>query len=63
MHAGDRQRCERTAHDGVSHGDGGRYAVKGEGQRSQDQRRTDEKLHHDSTPLNGTEVDGFGTRQ
>jgi hypothetical protein len=56
MHAGDRQRRERTANDGVSLGYGGRDAVKGEGQRSQDQRSTDEKLLHDPTPLISTEV-------
>jgi hypothetical protein len=33
MHAGDRHRCERTAHDGVSLGDGGRDA-KGSAARS-----------------------------
>jgi hypothetical protein len=56
MHARDRHRRERAADDGVGFGDGGRDAVKGEGQRSQDQRRADEKLLHDSTPLVRTKV-------
>jgi hypothetical protein len=47
MHAGERQRRERTADAGVSRGDGGRDTIKSEGQCSEEQRRSDEKLLHE----------------
>src|SRR5262249_11247123 len=51
MHAGKRHRRARSANDGVGLGDGGRDAVKGEGQRSEEQRRSDEKLLHESSSV------------
>ena len=47
MHACKRHRRARSADYGVGLGDGGRDAVKGEGQRSEEHRRSDEKLLHE----------------
>src|SRR5262249_23116905 len=49
MHACKRHRRARSADDGVGLGDGGRDAVKGEGQSGEEQRRSDEKLLHESS--------------
>jgi hypothetical protein len=47
MHARKRHRRARSADDGVGLGDGGRDTIKSEGQRSEEQRRSDEGLFHD----------------
>jgi hypothetical protein len=51
MHACKRHRRARSAYDRVGLGDDGRDAVKGEGQRSEEQRRSDEKLLHESSSM------------
>jgi hypothetical protein len=49
MYARKRHRRARSADDGVGLRDGGRDAVKSEGQRSEQHRRCDEKLLHESS--------------
>jgi len=51
MHACKRHRRARSADDGVGLGDSGRDAVKSEGQRSEEQRRSDENLLHESSSI------------
>src|SRR6516164_645310 len=51
MHACKRHRRPRSADDGVGLRDGGRDAVKSEGQRSEEQRRSDENLLHESSSM------------
>src|SRR5262249_58115102 len=51
MHACKRHRRARSANDGVGFGNGRRDAVKSEGKRSEEQRRCDENLLHESSSM------------
>jgi hypothetical protein len=63
MHARKRHRRARSADDGVGLGHGGRDTIKSEGQRSEEQRRSDERLFHESSSIIVTLIPSSTRRQ